>query len=43
MIGEYGGFAKKSIYVAGHMPYLKEADDTHLSRDEMGQYLVYEY
>lgn len=25
-----------------YMPYLKEADDTHLSRDEMGQYLVYE-
>lgn len=25
-----------------YMPYLKEADDAHLSRDEMGQYLVYE-
>lgn len=25
-----------------YMPYLKEADDTHLSRDKMGQYLVYE-
>lgn len=24
-----------------YMPYLKEADDAHLSRDEMGQYLVY--
>lgn len=24
------------------MPYLKEADDDHLSRDEMGQYLVYD-
>lgn len=24
-----------------YMPYLKEADDVHLSRDEMGQYLVY--
>ena len=23
------------------MPYLKEADDAHLSRDEFGQYLVY--
>lgn len=25
-----------------YMPYLKEADDDHLSRDEMGQYLVYD-
>lgn len=25
-----------------YMPYLKEADDAHLSRDEMGQYLVYD-
>lgn len=25
-----------------YMPYLKEADEVHLSRDEMGQYLVYE-
>ena len=24
-----------------YMPYLKEADDAHLSRDEFGQYLVY--
>ena len=24
-----------------YMPYLKEADDTHLSKDDMGQYLVY--
>ncbi len=24
-----------------YMPYLKAADDAHLSRDEMGQYLVY--
>ena len=26
-----------------YMPYLKEADDAHLSRDEFGQYLVYKY
>ena len=25
-----------------YMPYLKEVDDAHLSRDEMGQQLVYE-
>lgn len=25
-----------------YMPYLKETDDAHLSRDEMGQYLVYD-
>ena len=25
-----------------YMPYLKECDDAHLSKDEMGQYLVYE-
>ncbi|MGI6497599.1 MAG: DUF262 domain-containing protein [Oscillospiraceae bacterium] len=24
-----------------YMPYLKEADDAHLSRDDMGQYLIY--
>ena len=28
--------------IASPMPYLKEADDDHLSRDEMGQYLVYD-
>lgn len=26
-----------------YMPYLKEADEVHLSRDEFGQYLVYKY
>lgn len=26
-----------------YMPYLKEADEAHLSRDEFGQYLVYKY
>lgn len=26
-----------------YMPYLKEADDAHLSRDEFGQYLVYKH
>ena len=25
-----------------YMPYLKECDDAHLSKDEMGQYLVYD-
>ena len=26
-----------------YMPYLKEADEVHLSRDKFGQYLVYKY
>lgn len=32
---------KSQVSQNTYMPYLKEADNVHLSRDEMGQYLVY--